>query len=78
MYILSLIQEGDTPLSCACWHGYWAAVECLVRAKAALTTANADEESPLHVASVRGHYTIVRALCEGGAAIDQVDKVVCA
>ena len=70
-----IIQEGDTPLLCGCWHGYHSVVECLVEAGCFLHAANKEGETALHVAAVRGYYTIVRLLCERGANLDAQDKV---
>lgn len=46
-----------------------------MEAGCSLQTCNKDEETPLHVAAVRGYFSIVQFLCERGANLDAVDKV---
>ena len=76
-YCLTLpyLQEGETALHCACWHGYQSIVECLVRSGCSLILVNKDSETCLHVAAVRGHYNTVRLLCQAGADLNTQDKV---
>ena len=40
-----------------------------------LITPNKEGDSPLHVAAVRGHYDIVRLLCESGVDLDSTNYV---
>ena len=69
-------QDGETPLLCACWHGYPGVVKCLVKlAFSSMETVNNEGESPLHVAAVRGYDAIVRFLCKSGARLNVVDNV---
>lgn len=68
-------KDGDTPLLCACWHGYQNVVECLTQAGCSLQTTNNEGETALHIAAVRGYYGIVRFLCESGAQLDSADNV---
>lgn len=68
-------QDGEAAIHCACWHGFQSLVECLVEAKGNLDIQNNEGETPLHIAAARGHYDILRYLCDSGAIIDKQDKV---
>lgn len=50
-------------------------VECLVQAGSSLQRCNKDGETPLHVAAVRGYFSLVKYFCEKGADLDARDKV---
>ena len=46
-----------------------------MEAGCSLQLSNKEGETALHVAAVRGYYTIVRFLCGKGANMDAQDKV---
>ena len=46
-----------------------------MNAGSSLQRFNKDQETPLHVAAVRGYYTIVQFFCERGANLNARDKV---
>ena len=50
-------------------------VECLVRFQCSLWIRNQDGDTGLHVAAVRGYYSIVKYLIESGADSNIVNKV---
>lgn len=68
-------QDGDTPLLCGCWHGYRRVVECLAQARCHLQVANKEGETALHVAAVRGNFSIVQFLVENGVNLNATDNV---
>ena len=46
-----------------------------MKAGSSLQCSNKDGERPLHMASVRGYYPIVKFFCENGADVNVQDKV---
>lgn len=70
-----LIQEQETPLHCAAWHGYSAVARALCQVGCDVNARNREGESPLLTASARGFREIVECLLEHGADMDSSDKV---
>lgn len=46
-----------------------------MNAGSSLQCFNKDEETPLHVAAVRGYYTMLQFFCKSGANLNARDKV---
>lgn len=72
---LIVLQEQETPLHCAAWHGYSAVARALCQVGCNVNARNREGESPLLTASARGFRDIVECLLEHGADIDSTDKV---
>lgn len=69
------IQEQETPLHCAAWHGYSAVARALCRAGCHVDAKNREGETPLLTASARGFTDIVECLVEHQADVEATDKV---
>lgn len=69
------VQEQETPLHCAAWHGYSAVAQALCQAGCQVDARNREGETPLLTASARGFVDIVQCLVEHGAALEASDKV---
>ena len=46
-----------------------------MQAGSSLQRCNKDGETPLHVAAVRGYFSLVQYFCEKGANLDARDRV---
>lgn len=69
------IQEQETPLHCAAWHGYSAVARALCQAGCHVDAKNREGETPLLTASARGFTDIVECLVEHRADVEATDKV---
>lgn len=69
------LQEQETPLHCAAWHGYSAVARALCQAGCHVDAKNREGESALLTASARGFVDIVECLVEHGANLEASDKV---
>lgn len=69
------LQEQETPLHCAAWHGYSPVARALCQAGCHVDAKNREGESPLLTASARGFVDIVECLVEHGAELETSDKV---
>lgn len=69
------IQEQETPLHCAAWHGYSAVARALCQAGCHVDAKNREGETPLLTASARGFADIVECLVEHRADVEATDKV---
>lgn len=69
------LQEQETPLHCAAWHGYSAVAQALCQAGCHVDAKNREGESPLLTASARGFVDIVECLVEHRANVEANDKV---
>lgn len=70
------LQEQETPLHCAAWHGYSTVARALCQAGCHVDAKNREGESPLLTASARGFVDIVECLVEHKADIEASDKVI--
>lgn len=70
------LQEQETPLHCAAWHGYSTVARALCQAGCHVDAKNREGESPLLTASARGFVDIVECLVEHRADIEASDKVI--
>lgn len=70
------LQEQETPLHCAAWHGYSPVARALCQAGCHVDAKNREGESPLLTASARGFVDIVECLVEHGAELETTDKVI--
>lgn len=69
------VQEQETALHCAAWHGYLAVARVLCRAGCRVDAKNREGESALLTASARGFVDIVECLAEHDADLETADKV---
>lgn len=74
--LLYHLQEQETPLHCAAWHGYSTVARALCQAGCHVDAKNREGESPLLTASARGFVDIVECLVEHKADIEASDKVI--
>lgn len=74
-YLFYGLQEQETPLHCAAWHGYSAVARALCQAGCHVDAKNREGESPLLTASARGFVDIVECLVEHKADLEATDKV---
>lgn len=72
----SRLQEQETPLHCAAWHGYSPVARALCQAGCHVDAKNREGESALLTASARGFVDIVECLVEHGADVEATDKVI--
>lgn len=70
------LQEQETPLHCAAWHGYSAVARALCQAGCHVNAKNREGESALLTASARGFVDIVECLVEHRADLEATDKVI--
>ena len=70
------LQEQETPLHCAAWHGYSPVARALCQAGCHVDAKNREGESPLLTASARGFVDIVECLVEHRADLEATDKVI--
>lgn len=73
--LCSQLQEHETPLHCAAWHGYSAVARALCQAGCHVDAKNREGETPLLTASARGFADIVECLVEHKANLEATDKV---
>ena len=57
-------EGGETPSTTVAFHGHFGCIEALVSAGADMNKRNINDESPLLLATSRGHNDIVQLLCD--------------
>jgi ankyrin repeat protein len=66
--------HGDTPLSCAAFHGHREAMVALLLARAAVNIANIEGVSPLYIAVQEGRVEILKLLIKAKGDVNQCVK----